>query len=954
MRAASVRLECLLPLALGIAVILGGCNTAPEAGLQPVQSPNDSLRYRHVTLDNSLRVLLISDPDTPKAAAALDVMVGSGDNPEGRGGLAHFLEHMLFLGTDKYPDPAEYERFLTEHGGNRNAYTSFEHTNYFFDVNAAYLPEALDRFAQFFIAPRFDADYVQREKNAVQAEYQMGLKSDVRRGLDVLQEIMNPAHPFSQFAVGSLDSLADRPDAPVRDDLLAFYQRYYSANLMRLVVLGSQSLDELEALVAPMFSQVPDKSASHDPIEPPLFEPDSLPLQVNIKPQATQRQLQVSFPVDDYRAEYRAKPVSYLGNLVGHEGAGSLFSQLKAEGLAEGLSAGPGLAWRGGSLFTVTVSLTSAGVADYQRVLQLLFAYLDMLRAEGPQAWLYDEQSRLAELSFRFKENSDPIGYVTALASGMQYYEPADVLRGPYMMDEFRVSAIESLLQDMVPGNAVVILSDSGLATDRQSRQYGVPYARRVPDSGELAGWKAASGVGDLHLPAPNEFIADDVSLVPLVEGNPEVPAVAFRNERLTIWFRQAEEFRLPRGATYINFRSPQVGQHARQTAAAVLYTALLTDSVNEFAYPALLAGLNFSLYKHAQGLSLRVSGYTDKQPLLLQRILTAANSEFDPKRFENIRRDMIRSLRNAVAKRPGSQVMDDLREALMYGEWGEAALIDALENLDRTALADYARAFWQGVTSEAMIYGNYSTRGSRRIVRGNWIGPAVGQPDRRTCPRLRVLKLAAGESLQYAVEIPHDDSVVAWYLQGGGDSWEDRAGTALAAQVVKSGFFQQLRTEQQLGYVVNAFAWPRLDIPGLVLLIQSPSHSAPQVADAMQLFMEAVPGSLDADQFERHRSAVVQEIRRPDKNLWERAEFYWQSIARKQFRFDGRESLASAVEGYDLAGWKAYFDRVFLDQRHSLQVVAPGRWGELPQAEGPPYRSADAIKRGHATYLIE
>jgi insulysin len=183
-----------------------------RTSVAPVQSPNDRFAYRLVELDNGLRALLISNPESPKAAASLDVYVGSGDNPEGRGGLAHFLEHMLFLGTEKYPDPAEYERFITEHGGSRNAYTSFEHTNYFFDVDAPHLTGALDRFAQFFIAPNFDARYVERERNAVQAEYQMGLKSDPRRGLDVLQASMNPEHPFSQFAVGSLESLADRPD----------------------------------------------------------------------------------------------------------------------------------------------------------------------------------------------------------------------------------------------------------------------------------------------------------------------------------------------------------------------------------------------------------------------------------------------------------------------------------------------------------------------------------------------------------------------------------------------------------------------------------------------------------------------------------------------------------------------------------------------------------------------
>ena len=210
---------------------------------QPVVSPMDDRRYRALTLDNGLQVLLISDPATQKAAAALDVYVGSGDNPEGRGGLAHFLEHMLFLGTEKYPDPAEYEQYITEHGGNRNAYTSFDHTNYFFDINADYLPEALDRFAQFFVSPNLDAEYVDREMNAVQAEYQMGLNNDGRRGLDVLQALMNPEHPYSQFSVGSLESLADRPEAPIRAELIEFYERYYKAerNMYWILVWSLES-----------------------------------------------------------------------------------------------------------------------------------------------------------------------------------------------------------------------------------------------------------------------------------------------------------------------------------------------------------------------------------------------------------------------------------------------------------------------------------------------------------------------------------------------------------------------------------------------------------------------------------------------------------------------------------------------------------------------------------------
>ncbi len=163
-------------LCLCSVLLLASCVTAPPTAVQPVKSPNDEYQYRLLTLDNKMEVLLISDPDSPKAAASLDVLVGSGDNPPGRAGLAHFLEHMLFLGTEKYPDAAEYERFITEHGGSHNAYTSFENTNYFFDINAPELPEALDRFAQFFIAPRFEAQYVDRERMRLKLSIRWGSK----------------------------------------------------------------------------------------------------------------------------------------------------------------------------------------------------------------------------------------------------------------------------------------------------------------------------------------------------------------------------------------------------------------------------------------------------------------------------------------------------------------------------------------------------------------------------------------------------------------------------------------------------------------------------------------------------------------------------------------------------------------------------------------------------------
>ncbi len=118
-----------------------------------MQSPNDKRHYLALTLSNDLPVLLVHQQDAEKSAAALTVNVGHFDDPAERQGLAHFLEHMLFLGTTKYPDAGEYQHFINHHGGSHNAWTGTEHSSFFFDIDTDYFEQALDRFADMFKAP---------------------------------------------------------------------------------------------------------------------------------------------------------------------------------------------------------------------------------------------------------------------------------------------------------------------------------------------------------------------------------------------------------------------------------------------------------------------------------------------------------------------------------------------------------------------------------------------------------------------------------------------------------------------------------------------------------------------------------------------------------------------------------------------------------------------------------
>ncbi len=133
-----------------------------------------------------MQCLLISDPEADKSAASLDVKVGCSLDPRPLYGTAHFLEHMLFMGTEKYPSENEYSEYITNNGGYNNAYTSLTNTNYQFECSNEGFAGALDRFAQFFIKPLLKEDSTDREMKAVDSEFNQSLQSDAWRFFNLI------------------------------------------------------------------------------------------------------------------------------------------------------------------------------------------------------------------------------------------------------------------------------------------------------------------------------------------------------------------------------------------------------------------------------------------------------------------------------------------------------------------------------------------------------------------------------------------------------------------------------------------------------------------------------------------------------------------------------------------------------------------------------------------------
>jgi insulysin len=934
----SLRYACLLFVAFALAACQQSTPQRPDVAATALtevrKSPNDDREYRYLELDNGLKVLLVSDPATDKAAASLVVFRGSFHEPAEYPGLAHFLEHMLFIGTAKYPDVDAYQQFISQHGGSSNAYTAGDHTNYFFDVQPAYFSQAMDRFAQFFIAPLFAADYVEREKNAVHSEYQMQIRADNWRANAVLNTAINPAHPRARFNIGSLETLGDG----VQEALVEMFETQYSADQMALVALSSEPLDELERWVRPLFEAIPNRNIGAAAAPPPLFAPGQLPAVLQFRSIKDGYSVGYNFPVPATDPHYAAKPADYLTNLLGHEGEGSLHQALLARGWIEGLAAGSWDVDERNGLLTVDIDLTPEGYGNLDAITDLVFDFIDQLRASPADAWRYDEQAQVADLGFRFQEKSSATGFVYQVAPRLMHFPPGDVLIAPYLMSEFDRALIADYLARLTPDNLLMTIAGPDVETDSEERWFGVAYRLEQRKAA-----RADAAAAALQLPEPNRFLPDRLDVL---AGDPAPPAPAVNRTGLALWLDRDTEFGTPRANLRLSLGIPDGIRSAEDRAFAQLYVALVEDALTARVYPAYLAGLVYSLTADGVGLELAVSGYNDKQIELLEVVLDAVTGlEIDPARFAVIRDRQLRDWQNYREERPYTQALGAVNYLLLSDEWPPEALAASLA--DRTP-ADLER--WRSerlarFNVQALLHGNVEDTDGQALA--NTLAAKLPLADfARRPPEVRTVAANA----RYPIEVAHEDAAIVIYLQDAESSLPARARTALTASVVRQAYFTSLRTEQQLGYVVAATNQTLRDRGGLAFIVQSPVASTADLARLTRAFLAAqvdAVAALPEDEFARYREGLIARLTERDKNLGERGSRLWGDLDLGFTDFDSREQIAAEVAQLTREDIVAHLrDALVRFDERSLVAYAPGRFPETPQT-GSVITDVTGYKRG-------
>ncbi|KAH9648312.1 Insulin-degrading enzyme-like 1 (peroxisomal) [Citrus sinensis] len=854
-----------------------------------IKPRTDKRQYRRLVLKNSLQVLLISDPDADKCAASMNVSVGAFCDPVGLEGLAHFLEHMLFYASEKYPVEDSYLKYISEHGGMANAFTSSEHTNYYFDVNPDSFEEALDRFVQFFIKPLMSADATMREIKAVHSvllsfllprlypENQKNLLSDVWRINQLWKHLSSEDHPYHKFSTGNWETLEVRPRAKgldTRHELIKFYNEHYSSNLMHLVVYS-------KGLVENKFQDIrnTDRNRFRFPGQPCTSE--HLQILVRAVPIRQGHKLRIGWPITPSIHHYKEAPGRYISHLIGHESEGSLFYILKTLGWATSLAADEGDWTLDYSFFEVTVDLTDSGHEHMQGVVGLLFKYINLLQQSGASKWIFDELSAVCEVTFHYQDKVPPIDYVVTVAANMETYPPQDWLVGESLPSNFNPEIIQMTLKELSPKTVRIFWESKQFEgkTEMAEPWYGTAYSIENINESIIQDWILSAPKENLHLPAPNVFVPTDLSLKDTQEA--KFPVLLRKSSYSTLWYKPDTMFSTPKAFVNIYFNCPHASSSPESEVLTDIFTRLLHDYLNEYAYYAQVAGLYYGINHTEGGFEVTVVGYNHKLRILLETIFQKiAQFKVQPDRF--------------------SVIKDQT--------WPWTEELEVLPHLEAEDLAKFVPMMLSRTFLECYIAGNIESNEAGSIIQ--YIEDVFFKGSNPICQPLfpsqhltnRVVKLEKGKNYVYSNQglNPSDEnSCLVHYIQVHRDDFLMNVALQLLNLIAKQPAFHQLRTVEQLGYITALRRRNDFGIHGVQFIIQSsvkgPKYIDLRVESFLQMF-ESKLYEMTSDQFKNNVNALIDMKLEKHKNLNEESGFYWHEISDGTLKFDRREAEVAAL----------------------------------------------------------
>jgi insulysin len=603
------------------------------------------------------------------------------------------------------------------------------------------------------------------------------------------------------------------------------------------------------------------------------------------------------------------------------------------------------------SVFCLEVELTQAGLDNLSSVIALVFHYIGLLR-DIPE-WVFEELKASSDMQFRFLSDRPPSDTVSTLVDAMHHYPPELVLSGPFKLfvDKHPKQEIQEIVQCLTPSNVLVIVGAKDVGTDQVDRWYGTCYREIVVDESVLESWNhpPADMASELRLPDRNDMMPTSFDLVEPMDafaGDP-LPRCLMDTSTCRLWYKPDTVFSQPKVNIMILLRTTAAYMESPMASVlSALWVECLQEHAKDFSYAASMAGLHCDFAPSRSGIELNVSGYSHRATTLVERILASIDTLPQFLTIDVLER-IVEKTRNQfsafLVAQPYQHAIYATDLCLEDPKWRMQDRLAALEDVTLDDLLYFASRVLKRLNVEMLVHGNVTGQqalGISEMLLKRW-GPQLPLQ----LPALRVTRLDTPCSVHRFRGWNDQDcnSCIVNYYQVGPVATRTNAVLSVVHHLMREPAFNQLRTEEQLGYIVHTAVKTNGDnIKSWICLIQSDSFDPPHMDLRIEAFLtefRTTLASMPVAEFASNVESVCQNLLEKNKNLGEESSKHWTVISNQTYRFQRLQEIAEEARKLTLHDVLRFFDRYVAGdspfrRKLSVQVFGKNHVDSLAAAE--------------------
>ncbi|MCH9618389.1 MAG: Protease 3 [Chlamydiia bacterium] len=888
-----------------------------------------NITTKKIVLYNGIKVFLVSDPKTAMSGASLAVNVGQWNDHKDYPGIAHFCEHMLFMGSEKYPDENAYLKYITDGGGTRNAYTANDQTVYTFSIENSSLDIALDMFSRFFIDPLFKAEGIEREIHAVDNEF-LGFESSDGWRLNHIQKWEgNKEHPNHKFSVGNKKTL----EKISRDDLLKWHKKHYLPTGMNLVVYSNKKMEQLIKLVVDSFKEVKSCSEKAPQIEYKKITAKEQEGHITyMEPLQDIKEINITWEAPKDLADYDS--MQMIAHCISNQGEDSLSTHLKKKGLIVGLFASQNIESLENTSFQITMLLTNDGMEKREEVIGTVFAAINKLKEKDIPKYVWDDLKSSLTNRYQWMARPNVYGFVQDAASSL-YREAFDTF--PYKLSiigEIDKKICKNFLEFLTPHNAIIVVigssEDTGQVADKVEPVFGTKYSISKIDRDTLTTWEEIAPLDVAVLPRKNAFLSNDLKLF-----YDQDPSQIASSSHGTCYLWIDDHYHVPRIQVITQIKSPAINATAKSLALTQLYTSYINYHLANLLAEATFAETTTSISVGDLSLIIYVDSYHDAASSYMVELLTKIKDlSPDQDLFNNLKEQILVNYKNFELAPALSRAWNILYSKLLSTYQEQESAREILESLTLDDLKSFHEEIFHENFLEVFICGNTSAEKAIQQyseIKERLSAKKAYQDHDNHSEFTPIHTEKDNETKRFQVNTRAPGNAALLVLDGGPSTNTKKAAHKILGTIMGEAFFDSLRSQQQTGYCLQSATTKIKEQLIQYFLVQSPTHLPDDLIERYDLFLKEYTESLEENIPEKRflmvKDSIISKNEGPIKTLQGYAWICFDSIYTDKCDFTKGEQSYNALVDLDYQTFIKH-SKKFLSPDHTkrIEVLVTGK----------------------------